>query len=95
MAVLVIAHVPGGSAEQDDKIRERLNFAVNPPKGLLMRVAGPVQDGWRVVSVWDSKEDFEAFNRDQLQSALQQAGVQQPTFEVAPLTRVRIAQPQH
>jgi hypothetical protein len=35
----------------------------NPvPSGLLLHVAGPTDEGFRVIDIWESREDFERFS---------------------------------
>jgi len=36
------------------------------PEGLLMHLAGPTENGWRVVNIVQSQEQFEAFAREKL-----------------------------
>lgn len=31
------------------------------PPGLLLHVAGPTDDGFRIIEIWDSRDDFERF----------------------------------
>ena len=90
MAVVVIANIPGGTAEQDDQIQNELNLAGNPAPGALVRVAGAVPGGWRVMSVWESEDAFAAFRRERLAPALQKAGRQMPDLEIWPVHSVRI-----
>jgi len=91
MAVVVIATNPGGTAEQDEAMVQRLGLGANPPAGSLARLAGPVEGGWRIISVWESQEAFDAFRRERLEPAFRQAGRPVPQFEVAPLQSVRLA----
>jgi hypothetical protein len=77
--VLVIAEAPGVTAEQDQAIVEALNLESDPPLGARMRLAGPSDSGWRVVSLWDSRESFEAFRNQRLAPALEMAGRTIPT----------------
>lgn len=95
MAILVIGFNPGGTAEQDESLRQRLNIAADPPKGSMLRVAGPYQGGWRIISVWESREDFDAFYRDRLSPLIQQSGTPPPTLEISEIQSMRIAQLQH
>ncbi len=92
MAVVIIATIPGGTAEQDDEIQKELNLAANPAAGILFRAAGAVPGGWRIMSAWESQDAFETFRRDRLAAALQKAGRQMPEFEVWPVHSVRIPQ---
>ena len=81
MPVLVISENPGGTAEQDRAMLEAANVANDPPAGARLRLAGPTGSGWRVMSLWDSREAFDAFLRDRLTPALQRAGRPVPEFE--------------
>jgi hypothetical protein len=44
-------------------------------------VAGPVDEGWRIITVWDSPEHLQRFRDETLLPALHDAGVDD---EVAP-----------
>jgi len=90
MAVLVIAEVPGGTAEQDEQMMEALNIANDPPAGVRVRVAGPTESGWRIVGLWDSREAFETFRSERLAPVLQGGGGPTPTFEFWPIESVII-----
>jgi hypothetical protein len=76
--VLVVIEVPGGSSELDDALTEAWGIADSPPHGNLLRMAGPMEGGWRVLSLWDSREQFETFLAEQLHLSLQDAGADQP-----------------
>ena len=45
MAVVVIGHNPGVTAEQFEALQRQLNVATNPPKGAVAQLAGPVEGG--------------------------------------------------
>ena len=92
MAVLVIADVPGGSADQDKAMMEALNLASDPPAGNRLRLAGPTDSGWRIVSLWDSQEAFDTFRRERLAPTLEKmgGGAPAPTFAVSPIESVII-----
>jgi hypothetical protein len=78
--VLIVAEVPGGSSEQDEAIMKAMDLTSNPPSGSRLRMAGPMDGGWRVVSLWDSREQFEAFLNERLTPALEGVGRQRPEF---------------
>jgi hypothetical protein len=44
------------------------------PEGCQVHLAGPVANGWRVITVWDSERSFETFRNEKLIPALQEAG---------------------
>ena len=51
---------------------ERVAAAVGdtPPPGLLLHAAGEVDGHWQAVSVWESKEAFEAFREERIVPAV-------------------------
>ena len=91
--------LPGATKEQYEQVNQNLwgRSPMQPedaPKGLIMHTAGPVPDGWYVYDVWESKEDFERFAREQLAAATQEvAGGQlsgEPQFfEIESLVQAR------
>ncbi len=89
MSIAIIAEIPGGNAQFDEEMQRRLGLEGNPPRGALARFSGPTEAGWRVVSVWESREAWEAFRRDRLEPALRETG-SQPQFELWELNSVRI-----
>ena len=91
MAVVIVAQVPGGTAEQDEAIMKQMNLADTLAPGSLARLAGPFEGGWRIISVWESQEAFDTFRRERLEPALRQAGRPVPQFQIWPLHSVRIA----
>lgn len=63
MAFLRLAYFPGGTAEHYDALREAVG-AVDVPPARRAFVAGPVEGGWQVVQLWDTREELERFNRE-------------------------------
>ena len=68
MAILMIHDAPGGTREQYEEVARRLTGGGEltsvdswPAEGILMHAAGPTDDGWRVVDVWESEEAFQRF----------------------------------
>jgi hypothetical protein len=68
MAVLMIQEVPGGTKEQYEEVVSRLSDGRGlsspgdwPVEGIIVHAAGPTDDGWRVVDVWESEEAFQRF----------------------------------
>lgn len=67
VAVLMVHDSPGGTQEQYDQVGARLaksggfNSLNDWPEGILSHAAGPTDDGWRVVDVWESEEAFQRF----------------------------------
>lgn len=59
---------PGGTQEQYDQVTARLtdggaltSLTDWPGGGILFHAAGPTDDGFRVIDVWESEEAFQRF----------------------------------
>jgi hypothetical protein len=60
MSVVVTAVAPF-NAEQYDAVTERVMSAGQLPDGCELHIAGPVEGGWRVITVWDEEDTFHRF----------------------------------
>jgi hypothetical protein len=75
MAVVVVNEIHGGSQD----LYDRVNPKVMPdglPDGCQAHIAGPVEGGWRVITVWESEDRFEQFREETLIPALREAGAE-------------------
>ena len=72
MADAVVHVLPEGiGQEQYDAVNEKLQAQDNPPAGLLVHAAGQGEDGrWRIIEVWESRDQFERFNEERLTPAI-------------------------
>jgi hypothetical protein len=68
MPVLMVHDGPGGTREQYDEVCSRLtdgrglnSLSDWSTGGILSHAAGPTDNGWRVVDVWESEEAFQRF----------------------------------
>jgi hypothetical protein len=55
------------------------------PAGIVSHTAGATEQGWCVVDIWDSQEQFDAFMQSRLGPAMGKAGLPEPQvtpFEV-------------
>jgi len=53
------------------------------PHGLILHLAGPTDEGFRIIDVWDSEQAFKRFQAERLQPAVAALGGParpQPTF---------------
>ncbi len=91
MAVLVIREAVGGTAENAARLRQELGDPLAVP-GAIAFFAGPIDNGWRTISVWESEEAFRAYERETLIPVRERLGrgALVPA-QVWPLERVRIA----
>ena len=66
MAIGLLFELPGMTREQYDGMIEQSGLGDRLPEGQLVHVAGPIEGGWRVIDVWESREAYDAFARDVL-----------------------------
>ena len=74
MAVVIVNEMEGGSQEVYDQVTPKVMEGGNLPDGCQFHIAGPYENGWRVITVWESEERFEQFRDDKLIPALREAG---------------------
>jgi hypothetical protein len=58
MTYAVVSDIPA-TWETYEPLRDALTSSV--PSGLLLHVAGPTDEGYRVIDVWATREDWERF----------------------------------
>ncbi len=66
MSYAVVQDV-AASWERYEAIRKEL---VDPPNGLILHVAGPTEEGFRIIEVWESEEACARFARQASLDAL-------------------------
>jgi len=66
MTVVVSAVAPGFTSEMYDAVSGRALPSDQLPEGCRLHIAGPVEQGWRVITVWDSREAFDRFRDEKL-----------------------------
>jgi hypothetical protein len=60
MAVLVTSDLLGVT-DLEDRERAPMMKLLRKQKGLMLHADGPSDCGWRAISIWESREDFERF----------------------------------
>jgi hypothetical protein len=94
MSVVVSTVATGLTAEMYDGVSARVMPGDQLPEGCHLHLAGPVEGGWRVITVWDSDEQFHRFREEHLRPAIQElagdegAGPPEPTPEVNPVHKL-------
>jgi hypothetical protein len=91
MAIAVMSDAPGVTAEQFEAMQRQLNLMSDPPRGGMLQLAGSVAGVWRVITVWESPDAWDAFRNDRLGPAFQQMGMPMPPFQVWELNGLMIA----
>jgi hypothetical protein len=61
MSVVVSAVAPGFSADMYEAVTSKAMPGDQLPDGCELHIAGPVEQGWRVITVWESREAFDRF----------------------------------
>jgi hypothetical protein len=74
MAVVVVNEIEGGSQDFYEQINPKVMPDDQLPEGCQLHIAGPMKNGWRVITVWDSDEQFQQFRDEKLIPALREAG---------------------
>ena len=60
----VLQEMPG--VREDEYRQVEKHLGPDRPPGLLAHVAGPTEDGWRIINIWDSEEAFRRFQSERL-----------------------------
>ena len=75
MATVMLMHWPEVSLDQYEQARKEINWEGNVPKGAKFHVAWMAKDGFHVLDLWESREDFERFVQERLTPAAQRIGI--------------------
>ena len=76
MAICLIVENPDQSTKQAEQVMAHVrSTGPVPPEGARLMLAGPANPGWRVISVWDSKEALERFFAERLAPAYEETGL--------------------
>jgi hypothetical protein len=65
MALAMLADIPELTREQYESVVRKINEA-GTPAGALFHAGGPVETGYRVVEVWETREAADAFYASEL-----------------------------
>ena len=66
-------NMPGVTADDYAKVLTELGGAEKTAPGLVAHVAGLVDGGYRIVDVWESKQDYQRFAEQHLDPAVRRA----------------------
>ncbi len=76
MAVGIRLKFAGGTQENYDAAHRVMEVDSDPPAGMIVHSAGPIDGGWGVIDFWESREAFDAFASERLVPRLQGLGDQ-------------------
>ena len=88
MAVAVTVDIPGGTEQLYEQVIATVFPEGKLPEGWLVHIAGPTENGWRVINVVPSQEQFETFARERLLPATQAVGDPTPQLTFSPVYKV-------
>ncbi len=71
MAIAIMFLVPDAGQAEYDSVMAKLGPGA---AGRLYHIAGPSEDGWRVVDVWETQEAFETFLTERLLPVAREVG---------------------
>ena len=76
MAVVMLMHWPEVSKAQYEQARKEINWEGKAPRGAKFHVAWFGEDGFHVLDLWESREDFEHFMEQRAMPILRMIGTQ-------------------
>ncbi len=76
MAVGIRLKFAGGTQENYDAAHSVMEIDTDPPAGMIVHSAGPVDGGWGVLDFWESREAFDSFVSQRLMPRLHGLGDQ-------------------
>jgi hypothetical protein len=74
MPVVIVNEMEGGSQEVYDEVTPKVMDGDSLPDGCQLHIAGPYENGWRVITVWESEGQFQQFRDEKLIPALRESG---------------------
>jgi quinol monooxygenase YgiN len=81
MAIGAIFEGQGITQSQYEQVRNAVAPGNRRPQGMLYHAAGPIENGWTVIEIWESQEVLDRFFQEKLGAALQKANINvQPRF---------------
>ena len=74
MAVGIRLKFTGGTQENYDAAHGVMEIDTDPPEGMIVHSAGPVEGGWGVIDFWESRDAFDRFVMERLMPHLHGLG---------------------
>jgi hypothetical protein len=78
MAVGLRLKFEGGTQEEYEAVHRHIEADANPPEGLIFHCAGPIDAGWGIIDVWESREHFDRFLEGRLGPGIAELGDDAP-----------------
>ena len=88
MAVVMSMRWDGVTADQYDAARDEVKWEVDAPDGAIFHVSWFEDDAIRVIDVWETAEQFQAFAERRLTPGTNKVGIEgQPEVTIQPAHR--------
>ena len=85
MATVMNMHWPEVTKDQYDQVRRLVQWETDVPKGAKFHVSWFATDGFHVLDLWETPEDFQKFVAERLEPKVRQVGItSEPRVEFAP-----------
>ena len=81
MPILMISEVSGQTAEGYDHLFAVVGEALATAPGFVVHSSHPTEDGWRIVEIWDSRDDAGRFFAEHIAPRLPDGIRPKLTFE--------------
>jgi hypothetical protein len=94
MAVVIVNEIEGGNEDFYEQVNSKVMPGGKLPEGCQVHIAGPVENGWRVITVWDSDERFQQFRDETLLPTMREVGDEgriAPSINSEPVHRLMTA----
>ena len=84
MPTVMSMHWPEVTREQYEAARKEVNWEGNTPEGAKFHVAWFADDGFRVLDLWETPQQFQRFVSERLMPGVQKVGIQgQPNVQLS------------
>ena len=84
MATVMMMHWPEVTPEKYEQVRRDVNWEGSAPQGAKFHVAWFGNDGFHVLDLWDSADDFNRFVEQRLRAGVEKANItSQPQVQFA------------
>jgi heme-degrading monooxygenase HmoA len=74
MAIVVVNEVEGGNQDFYEQVSGKVMSGGKLPEGCQVHIAGPTENGFRIITVWDSEDQFNQFRNEKLIPAVREVG---------------------
>lgn len=75
MTVITTIDAMGVTPEEYRAILDEMGVEARPEPGIYLHLTVPIEDGYRIVEVWDRKESFDAFVQNRMAPAAERIGL--------------------